>query len=351
MAKESLAGGVNQAGDQVAGMYVGGRARVGLLDGRKLFIASLLALLLALPPALIYGEVGASGYIIHVLMYMFMYVAMTCSWNIIGGYAGYVSFSHNVFFAIGAYLAGILLVYHGISPFITAPLSGLVAVGFGLLVGLITLRTRGPAFVLSTIVLSMLVRLGFDNWDYIGGANGLSLPLLEIPYRWSKVPFYYSMLILAVLAVWLTYRIWHSKFGLGLRAISQDEVKAEVAGINTAFYKILAFGISGFFPAAAGALWGYSLSYLRPVAFLDIGISVNMILMARLGGSRTIAGPIVGVILLTLLNELVVWRLGATELNIAITGLLLMIIVLFFPDGLLGTLKERGRLPRLLEWE
>lgn len=321
------------------------------LNARGVFLVVVTLGLAVLPLVLLRLQVGATSYILHVLMYMFMYIAMTSSWNIIGGYAGYVSFGHNVFFTLGAYLSGVLLVYWGISPFITAPISGLVAVGFGLLVGLITLRTRGPAFVLSTIVLSMLVRLGLDNWKFVGGANGLSLPLLDIPYRWAKVPFYYGMFVFAVLAVLLSYRVWHSKFGLGLRAISQDEVKAEVAGINTAFYKILAFGLSAFFPAAVGALWGYQLSYLRPTAFLDIGISVNMILMARLGGSRTIAGPIVGVILLTLLNELAVWRLGSTELNIAITGLLLMIIVLFFPDGILGTLKERGRLPRLLQWE
>ena len=350
MSKQSLASDVERMANNTPTPYVAKRA-LPYLDIRYAFITTLVVLLMVLPPGLIYLEVGASGYLIHVLMYIFMYIAMTSSWNIIGGYAGYVSFGHNVFFAIGAYLSGVLLVYWGISPFLTAPISGLVAIGFGLLVGLITLRTRGPAFVLSTIVLSMLVRLGMDNWDFIGGANGLSLPLLDIPYRWSKVPFYYGMLILACTAVWLSHRIWHSKFGLGLRAISQDEIKAEVAGIHTAFYKILAFGISAFFPAAAGALWGYSLSYLRPTAFLDIGISVNMILMARLGGSRTVAGPVVGVVLLTLLNELVVWRLGATELNIAITGLLLMIIVLFFPDGLLGTLKEKGRLPRLFQWE
>jgi branched-chain amino acid transport system permease protein len=165
------------------------------------------------------------------------------------------------------------------------------------------------------------------------------------------MPFYYGMLIIAILAVFTSYWIKRSKFGLGLRAISQDETKAEVAGIPTNMYKILAFAISGFFVGSAGALWGYSLTYLRPAIFLDISVAAQMVLMTILGGKGTIAGPVVGVVLMIGMNEFIIDKLGSTELNIAAIGGIMLLILIFFPAGVVGTLKERNWLPRFLDWE
>jgi branched-chain amino acid transport system permease protein len=286
------------------------------------------------------------------LLFTFMYIAMASSWNIIGGYAGYTSLGHNVFFAIGAYFTGVLLVYYHVSPFITAPLAGLACIVLGLAFGLISLRTRGPAFIISTIALVMLVKITFDRWGYIGGTNGMTMPpLLSIPLELVKFPFYYYMLLIAVGAVYLSYRIRHSKFGLGLRAISQDEIKAEVAGIPTSYYKILAFGISGLFVGMAGGIWGYYLTYLRPNIFLIILVAAQMVLMAVLGGKGTVAGPVVGTLLFIAIDEFFVANLGFTELNIAATGLLLALVLIFFPEGVVGTLKTRGKLPRFLDWD
>jgi branched-chain amino acid transport system permease protein len=218
---------------------------------QKVFLGVLLLSLFLFP--LLQFVVGGLNYWLHMLLYTFMYVAMASSWNIIGGYAGYTSLGHNVFFAVGGYFAGVLLVYFDVSPFLTAPVAGLVAMGLGLLVGLISLRTRGPAFIISTIALVMLVKITFDNWDYIGGTNGMTMPpILSLSLDLVKFPFYYYMLLIAMGAVYVCSRIRHSKFGLGLRAISQDEVKAEVAGITTSYYKILDFGISGLFVGMAG---------------------------------------------------------------------------------------------------
>lgn len=295
--------------------------------------------------------VGGLNYWLHMLLYIFMYVAMASSWNIIGGYAGYTSLGHNVFFAVGGYFTGVFLIYYDVSPFLTAPIAGLVSLGLGLLVGLISLRTRGPAFIISTIALVMLIKITFDNWDYIGGTNGMTMPpLLNIPLNLVKFPFYYYMLLIAMGAVFLSYRIRHSKFGLGLRAISQDETKAEVAGIPTNVYKILAFGISGLFVGMAGGIWGYYLTYLRPNIFLIILVAAQMVLMAVLGGKGTVAGPVVGAVLFIAINEFFVANLGFTELNIVATGLLLAVVLIFFPLGIVGTLKEHGKLPAFLDW-
>jgi len=294
---------------------------------------------------------GGLNYWLHMLLFIFMNIAIASSWNIMGGYAGYISLGHNVFFAIGGYAAAILFAYFGVSPFIAFPLCGLIAMAFGFVIGLITLRARGPTFIISTIALVLLAKILLDNWDYIGGTNGISLPLLDLPVELVKLPFYYLMLLLAVGAVWLSWRIRGSKFGLGLRAISQDETKAEVAGIPTRFYKTFAFALSGLFIGMAGALWGYYLTYLSPAIFLSILVGAKFVLMTILGGRGTVSGPVVGAIVFIVANEFFVTHLGATALNIVATGVLLVLVLVFFPEGIVGSLKKNGRLPKWLDWD
>jgi branched-chain amino acid transport system permease protein len=319
------------------------------LDGRKALLIVVVLVLLSVP--LTYPVLRTYSYTLQIMTVGFMWIALASSWNLIGGYAGYISLGHNVFLAAGAYFSGGVFAYLGLSPFITAPLAGLVCVALGIGVGFITLRTRGPAFIISTIALMLIARILFDNWEYLGGSNGLSLPLLDLGTGLIKVPYYYGMLLCAAGAVYVSYRVRHSKFGLGLRAIAEDEVKAEVAGIDTRRYKIAAFALSGFFIGVAGALWGYSLFYLRPEAFLTLGVAADMVLMAIIGGRGTVAGPVIGAVLIVAFNEISVAQLGGSELNLAVTGILLMAALLFFPLGVVGTLREKGRLPRVLDWD
>ncbi len=314
-----------------------------------IFAGLLLALAAGFPLLHLYQ--GGLNYWLHMLLFIYMNVAVASSWNIIGGYAGYVSLGHNVFLATGGYFSGILFAYFGFSPFLTTPLAGLAAMVVGLVVGTITLRTRGPTFIISTIALVLLVKIALDNWAYVGGSNGMSLPLVPLPVELVKLPFYYGMLAIAAAAVFLSFRIRRSKFGLGLRAISQDETKAAVAGIPTGFYKVLAFAFSGLFVGMAGALWGYYLTFLRPTIFLSILIGARIVLMTILGGRGTVAGPVLGATLFIAANEFFVSHFGTSELNIAATGLLLILMLLFFPDGIVGTLKRTGRLPRALDWD
>lgn len=317
----------------------------------KVFGLGVLLAALILVPGLHLALGGTLNYHLHLLLLMFMYIAFASSWNIIGGYAGYISLGHNVFYAIGGYFAGTLLVYHDIPVFLSAPVAGVIAMLVGLLIGSITLRVRGPAFIISTVALVLVVRIILDNWRYVGGATGMSLPLLELSVAWSKIPFYYGMLLIAVLAVLLSYRVRHSKLGLGLRAISQDEVKAESAGIPTSLYKVLAFALSGFFIGMAGALQGQYLTYIAPNIFLLILTGAQMVLMCILGGRGTVAGPVVGAVLLVAINEFLLSRFGGTELNIFGTGLLLALVLIFFPDGVIGSLRKRGWLPGFLDWD
>lgn len=317
---------------------------------RRVALIITLALIL-LFPLIAYPIFDSYAYVMQVGMLMLMWISMSSSWNIIGGFAGYISLGHGVFFAIGGYSAGLALAHWGISPFLFLPLAGLAAMVVGFLAGLITLRTRGPAFIVATIAMLFLFLLWFDNWDWIGASSGLDLPFLQFPVQFLKVPFYYAMALSAIGAVYLSYRVAHSKFGLGLRAISQDETKAEVAGINTRWYKVWAFALSALFIGTAGAVYGYSLTHLRPLTFFAIAVAARMVLMAIIGGRGTVAGPVLGAILIVGVNELSVRQFGQTELNIVITGLILVAALLFFPQGIVGSLRKSGRLPAFLDWD
>ena len=311
-------------------------------------LVGLVVALLLFP--LLQVAIGGFNYWLHMMLYAFMYIAMATSWNIIGGYGGYISLGHGAFYGIGGYITGGLMTFCGISPFVSAPLAGLLCFALGIPLGLITLRTRGPAFIISTIALLMLAKLALDNIDSLGGADGMSLPLPELPARTLKLPFYYAMLAVAVAAVYTSYRIRHAKLGLGLRAIAEDEIKAEAAGIPTRLYKIVAFAASALFIGIAGGVWGYYLTYLRPTIFLEIRTSAAIVLMAIVGGRGTVAGPVIGAILLVGTDELLVAKLGSTELNLAAKGALMLAALMFFPEGIVGTLKARRRLPRILDW-
>ncbi len=325
----------------LAGARRGGGSRVALL--------AVFGVLLAFPLVQLTG--GNWNYPLHLMLYCFMYIAMTSGWNILGGFAGYISIGHNVFFCVGGYFSGMLLASYGIPSFVTAPFAGVAAMAVGFCIGLITLRVRGPAFIISSIALLMVARILFDNWDFVGGSNGISLPRMELPVQYVKIPYYYAMLAIAVAAVLASYAIRHSKFGLGLRAISQDEIKAESAGIDTRFYKILAFAISAFFVGMAGAIWGDYMTYLRPNIFLIILVAANMVLMCILGGKGTVAGPVVGTVLLVAFNEFFVAQFGASQINILGTGIVMILALMFFPNGIVGTLRRMGRLPRILDWD
>jgi branched-chain amino acid transport system permease protein len=309
----------------------------------------ILAGLIVVP--LVQIKTGTMNYSLYMLTLCFLYIIWSSSWNIIGGYAGYISLGHNVFTAFGAYFAGMIFVFWRISPFITAPLAGLFAMACGLLFGLIALRTRGSTFIISTIALVLLVAETLDNWKLTGGTNGLPMSMIPLDGSVAKIPFYYYMLVIMVLCILMTYFIKHSKFGLGLRAISQDETKAEVAGIPTRMYKILAFGLSGLFIGMAGAIYGYSLTYLRPSIFLTVAIGTGIVLNTILGGKGTVSGPVIGAAIMLAINEFVVSKLGATELNIVVTGLILIFVLLFFPEGIVGSLRQRGNLPTFLDWD
>jgi branched-chain amino acid transport system permease protein len=278
----------------------------------------------------------------HVLGFnVLLYATMATSWNIMGGYTGYKSLGHSAFFGLGAYLVAIAANQLGWNPLWSSPLLALVVAVLAMGLGWIMLRTSGSAFVIASIAMLLIFRLLALNLRSItGGAPGLSQPLPPWTPEFSRMPFFYYMLVWLIIAVATSAYIRHSRFGLGLLAIRDDEGKAEMVGVNTTFYKMLAFGISAYFVAVGGGIWSYHSTHISPIFAFDIIIGVEMILMTMLGGIGTLWGPVLGAFIYIPLSDLILFQFGSTTLHLVILGGLMTLILLFLPQGILPTISE-----------
>lgn len=277
-------------------------------------------------------------YFLHLMIIVLMYITLASSWNIIGGFAGYASFGHMLFFGVGAYTSAILLRDYGLFPFLTSPLAGVTAILCGL-IALPCLKLKGGYFAIVTLGLSYVGQIVAYNLDITGGGEGIMLPLVPWSTEFMKIPFYYGMLLIACATVFTSYKIKNSKFGLGLEAIREDEVKAEAVGINTTMYKSLAFIISAFFFGLVGGLYSYYVNFINPFNLFSFLIGLNILLMVYLGGIATVIGPILGAAIIPPLSELLRYSV-ISEAHMWLYGFLLVIIVLFMPNGLLPYFRK-----------
>ncbi|HEV2783714.1 MAG TPA: branched-chain amino acid ABC transporter ATP-binding protein/permease, partial [Actinophytocola sp.] len=277
-----------------------------------------------------------------VLLLAFLLAIQAISWNIISGFAGYISLGHSVFLGIGAYTAGILSTRWEVNPLLLAPLGGVVAVAVAALVGSVVLRAKGPAFVIITIALLLIFQVLTVNLP--GVTNGSDGITLELPF-WDpdigNIPFYFIFLALLVLTFGFSAWIRRTKFGTGLVAIREDEGKAAAIGVPTTLYKVLAYAASAFFIGVAGGVYAYFLTFLNPVGAFNILTSVMVVLAALVGGRGTLWGPVIGAFIVSFAGEAATVYGGGSSSRLLLFGPALVIIVLFLPDGLLPTL---GRL-------
>lgn len=267
-----------------------------------------------------------------------------------GGYTGYKSLGHSAFYGLGAYLVAIAAVNLGWNPLISAPILALVVFFVAMLLGWVMVRTSGAAFVIATIAMLLIFRiLALNLRDITKGAPGLSQPLPPWSPEFSRMPFYYYMLAIMVIAIVVSAFIRRSRFGLGLLAIRDDEGKAEMVGVNTTLYKVIAFGLSAYFVALAGGIWSYHTTHISPIFAFDIVVGVEMILATMLGGLGTIWGPVLGAFILIPASDFILFQFGSTTIHLAIFGTSMMLIILFLPRGILPTLQdwlEERRAPR-----
>jgi branched-chain amino acid transport system permease protein len=298
-------------------------------------LLALMAFLLAAP------FLFQTRYAQHVLILVLLYVTLGSAWNILGGFAGQLSVGHAAFFGIGAYSAAIIASKTAASPWWGMIVGPVIVLPVALGVGWTCFRLRGPYFTLATIAVSEVVRLIALNWSALtGGAVGVVIRP-SIFSGTSKVPYYYIILVIAVGTVVLCRAIIKRKLGYYLLAIREDQETAESIGIDTTRYKLIALLISASVTALAGAFYANYFLFVDPsqgATVLTLALSVEIVLMAIIGGQGTVAGPVLGAVLLKVSSE--VFRNVFKQANLLIYGALLIVVILFMPDGLMGGLKK-----------
>ena len=307
---------------------------------RRILAAVVIGALLAVP------YVTANPFYQHLLIMVLFWTLLGAAWNLLGGFAGQVSFGHATFLGVGAYTAMLLYLKLGWSPWLGLVFGGLAGALVALPIGLICFRLRGPYFSLATLAVAEIVRLVALNWETLtAGPMGLlitTLPALNWfgrPVNWeSKLPFYYVALVLALLAMGITWFVSRSRLGAYLLAIREDMDSAEAAGIDTTRTKVIALAISAFIAGLAGGFYGLYFRYIDPDAVFSISMSVEMVFIAVVGGIATTAGPIVGAVFLVTIAELFRERFQVGHL--IFYGLLMMIVIRYMPEGIWGRLRR-----------
>ena len=279
------------------------------------------------------------------LFLVFMLVTLASSINIIMGYTGYVSFGHIVFFGIGGYIAFWLMQSFGAHVLLAAVAGAVPAALIAALIGIPILRLRGAYFALATIGINEAMRSFITNFEPFGGAVGMFFNFsIYTSYggaREAAQLAYYAMAAIAIGTIVASYAIKRSKFGLALMAIREDQDVAMVVGIDPARAKVIAYVISAFFPALAGAVFFFKNGIIEPGQAFDLLRSIESLVMVVLGGIGTVAGPIVGAAVYEWLRGFLITNATFANFQLAIAGLLLLVTVLFVTAGLVGWLRER----------
>lgn len=302
---------------------------------KKHLLLILTVLLLILP------QVGLSSYVLHILILTLMWATAGMAWNLLGGYCGQVSFGHAAFFGMGAYCSGLLAHHFEITPWLGFPLSIPCVAILALVMGFIVLRLRGPYFVLSTLAIGELLRIIAENMvDLTQGNLGVLIRRTWV----DKDPYYYVILALALGTYVLIQKIMESRWGYYFVAIREDQDAAESLGINTTLYKTIALTISAVITGFTGAFYMNYMGYIDPQIVFSLGdISILTIMVVMVGGVATYVGPWVGAVIMVILAE---WIRSLPVIGTGyqtLFGVLLIVIIIFLPNGLVGDFAKIKR--------
>lgn len=275
---------------------------------------------------------GVGVYYVSVVLTLCMWIALTQSWAILSGMAGYISLGHVVFYGLGTYT--VVVTWPALPIYVSIPLAGLMAGLFAAVVGAPVLRVRGPYFVILTFGIAELVKFVIINIESAMDQAGrlmFGTPSIE--------SLFYVMLALAVVATVLAWLVRRSRLGAGLIAIREDEEAAETIGVPVARFKVYAYVLSAIIPGMVGGVMGLRLTYVEIIHVFNPVVSFTIVTMAIIGGSDDARGPILGAAFFVVLSELL-WS-SLPQLYMVILGLFLILFVLFAPYGIVGAL---GRL-------
>ena len=288
-----------------------------------------------------------SPYYIRVATGVAMWAGIALSWNVICGYAGYISFGHVAFFGIGAYTTAILM-----QPDVdwnfwaTLPVAAVIAGAVAALVGWPALRLKGAYFAIATWALAEAIRELATVVDITGGSGGLKTPI-----RLDDNFFFYTMLAAAAIAYALCYLLLErSRFGFQVKAVRDNEIAARAQGINSTLVKIEAFVLSAMIPAVLGGINAYWITFINPDSVLNTIITDQLVVMVLVGGLGHAWGPALGATAMFLLQEQLRVSYGETTAYIIIVGALVMAVVLFLPDGLVSIGRRARRMRLIRQW-
>jgi branched-chain amino acid transport system permease protein len=275
-----------------------------------------------------------SGFWVRQFTEIFMYAILASALNIIAGYTGYAAFGNMVFFGIGAYTVAILMTKAGFPFALGFVCAGLISVITAVILGALLLRLKGQYFALGTTGAMLAVRQIVDIWsDFTGGTQGISIPRLPGTPYFANAFFYFFMLALLIVTVLVISRLHVNRLGYAFKAIRANEEAANVMGIDTTKYKIIAWSLSAFFTGLTGAVYAYWFSYIESKTVFDILWVTNMFVMILVGGMATVWGPVIGAFLLQTISRYV-WSRYMT-LHLGILGTIIIFTVLCLPNGIL----------------
>jgi branched-chain amino acid transport system permease protein len=279
---------------------------------------------------------------------IFLSVYLSQCWNILGGYAGQLSFGHSMFYGVGAYTSTMLFVNWNITPWIGMFLGGILAMLLGLIMGYLSFRygLKGLYFGLVSIAFNEIIMLIAKVWIQ-GGSAGILIPLKgHAPYLMQfkgKTYYYYLIMFLAYLITYITYKIDRSKMGYYLRAIFSNEEAAECVGIDSTKWKIIATIISSFFTALGGTFYAQYILLIDPEIAFRFDVSLAMYVPAVIGGLGTVSGPILGSLFMVPLSEIANILLGGQKfagISMLLYGITVVVFIIYLPQGMLGYLRQ-----------
>jgi branched-chain amino acid transport system permease protein len=288
----------------------------------------------------------------HVMIMIFLYGALATAWNILAGYCGQISLGHAVYFGIGAYTSTFLVREAALTPWLGMLVGAALAVVVSQAIGYPVFRLRGHYFAIATIGFGEIVQTAVLNWDLVGGARGLFVPikrpdsLLNLQFHDSKAVYYYLALGLLALALGATRWIERSRRGYYFRAIKEDQDAAASLGVRVAREKHAAMAASAALTALGGTFWAQYVLFIDPESVFPLSLSILICLVAVMGGVGSLWGPLLGAVVLVPLSEGTRVLLGGTgkALDLLIYGALIMAIAVFQPAGLMGLMRQlRGR--------
>jgi branched-chain amino acid transport system permease protein len=276
---------------------------------------------------------------LSLFVFFLMYIALTQSFNLIYGFTGYVPFGHVAFFGVGAYTTAILRAHYDV-PVLLAILGGAAAAQILAFVIIPTLRLRGVYFAIVNFSISEAMKVVLTNLptDFSGGSFGISLS-----QYYNPIASYYAMFAVAALALATVWGVAHARLHISLKAIKEDDIAAEVIGVNTTRAKILAWQLTALFPGLAGGINAWFTAVVDPSTAFNSIITVTTITYTVFGGAGTLIGPIVGTLTLYAVNDLI-WSVFPFA-NLLVFGLILTLVVLLIPQGIVGLIVSR--IPRL----